>query len=121
MKNFLTTTILVLFSGFILCSISNAKVLPIIEGSDLLDSLVSDINEELTIPDLHAGIYKSVALKHQLKPQNNFLKEKLKSMNKCPGCYSIIYESFYSHFYLKPYNRLGFIRQIATQNYLENI
>ena len=115
MKNLLTTTFLVFFLVFLVSSSSYAKVLPIIEGSELLDTLASQNNEELNMPSLTAGVYKYVDLEHMIVPQGNFLKEQLNSMDIWSHSFSFMNESENSILYLKPDNELIFTQQICTK------
>ena len=104
------------FLGFIICSPSNAKVLPIIEGSEILDSLASQNSEEHNMPELNAGIYKYVDFEYMINPHSNFLKEKLYSMDKRFYSYSFITDSVYPILYPKSDNKLIFTEHIHTQH-----
>lgn len=121
MKKLLTSTFLIFFLGTIICSSSDAKVLPVIEGSELLDSLASQNSEEINMAELTAMIYKYVELEYLINPLNNFPRKKLKNRDNWICCYSLMYNSFGSPLYPKPDNKLRFTRQIHTPDYLENI
>lgn len=84
MKNLPTAALLIFFLGFILASSSYAKVLPIIEGSELLDTLASQSNEELQMPALTAGLFK-----HMIHYVDKYPLEKLKYDGKSISYYSI--------------------------------
>ena len=106
MKKLLTVSSLVFFLGVISYINSEAKMLPVIEGSELLDTLASQNNEELNnMTELNAGIYKDVDLEYLDSPNYCFFKEKLNCMDKsfCP--LSLMYDSFDSILNLKSDNK----------------
>ncbi len=101
MKKLLTVSSLVLILGAISYTNSEAKVLPVIEGSELLDTLASQSNEDLdNLPELTAGNYKNVETEYLNSPKNYFFKEKLICEAKQLCCLSFTYSSFDS--ILKP-------------------
>ncbi len=78
MKIILTTSFLLLFLNTILCSTSGAKVLPVIEGSELLDTLATQNNGYFNSkPELIAWNYKYPGTENFISPQNYFLNERL--------------------------------------------
>lgn len=121
MKKFLRVSILIFFLGAIIYPNTEAKVLPIIEGSELLDTLASQNNEEINMPELSAGIYNHADFKHMLLYIDKYPSMKMDYNGKCVSCYSKIDLPFDSFFYLIPNNKIRFTGQILFQYYLENI
>jgi len=115
MKNLLTASILIFFLGTIIYSNTEAKVLPIIEGSELLDTLASHNNDEFNMPDQTAGINETVDLEHVISTLNNFPVKKLSYRDKSLFCYSLKFKSYNSPLYFKPGNNLRFIGQFHAQ------
>jgi len=64
MKNLQTALFFIFLLGTTIHSSTNAKVLPIIEGAELLDTLDVQNNNKVNLPELSAGIYKNVELEH---------------------------------------------------------
>ena len=60
MKTLLLYLVLILFRGISIQSDSYAKVLPIIEGAELMDTSASQNNEITNLPELSVGIYKNI-------------------------------------------------------------
>jgi hypothetical protein len=110
MKNLPTAALLIFFLGFILASSSYAKVLPIIEGSELLDTLASQSNEEPQMP-----------FKHMIHYVDKYPSEILKYDNKSKSYYSGLIIPFDFFLYPIPKNKIRFTRQTLFLYYLENI
>lgn len=84
MKKLLSSSFLIFFLGVIISQNAEAKVLPVIEGSELLDTLASQSNEELQMPALTAGLFK-----HMIHYVDKYPLEKLKYDGKSISYYSI--------------------------------
>lgn len=78
MKNLLTILVLTYLLGTTIHSGVNARVLPIIEGDELLDSLASQNNDQINLPELVTGIFDSIYIEH---PVNSFDKYHSPGMN----------------------------------------
>lgn len=108
MKNLLAALALLFLMGVAVHSSTNAKVLPIIEGAELLDTLDAQNNDKIIQPELSAGIYKNVDLRHLFYAiEKCILKE---------GCYSGEWLSF-----IRPYTILFFLKPSKGLRYNDQI
>jgi hypothetical protein len=99
-----------------------AKVLPIIEGSELLDTLACQINEDINnMPELSAGIYKYVDLEYLNSPLIDFISEEFIYEGKWFCYYSTMDYPFDSILKPKSDNKIRFNRQIFTHHDQWNI
>ncbi len=121
MKNLLATLVLLFLLGVTIHSSIYAKVLPIIEGAELLDTLDAQNNDKIIQPELSAGIYKNVDLRHSfcyiekcLLKEVFYLGEGLSFISSFNKSYTILY-------FLKPSMRLKFNDHIRFQYNLVNI
>jgi hypothetical protein len=115
MKKLLTVSSLLLFLGAISYTNSEAKVLPVIEGSELLDTLASQSNDEINIPELSAGVYNHFDFKHIIPYVDNYPLLKMNYNGKWACCHSKINIPFDSFLYLMPNNKNEFTRYIQFQ------
>lgn len=117
----ITTTFLILFLNTILCSTSGAKVLPVIEGSELLDTLSTQNNEDLSnLPELTAGIHKYTGLEN-LNTSDKYLTVKLFLKSKPLCCYPLLHNSFCSVFIPKSNFKIDFHNKILIRYFHKNI
>jgi hypothetical protein len=121
MKKLKSASFLIFLFATIIYSNSEAKVLPIIEGSELLDTLASQNNEVVNMPELTAGIYKHIDFKHMIPYIDKYPLTKKNYNGKWISCHSKIYIPFDSLLYPKPYTYIRFTGQTLSEYYPGNI
>ncbi len=121
MKTLLITLVLIFFLGISIHSNSYAKVLPIIEGTELMDTLASQNNEKANLPDLSTGIYKNVELEHVFYSIEKYPSKEVIYDARWLLCISSINRSLAFLLILKPDSEFRFNKQIRFQFNLVNI
>jgi hypothetical protein len=121
MKNLLATLVLLFLLGVTIHSSINAKVLPIIEGAELMDTLDAQNNYKLIQPELSAGIYNNVGLRDSFYYIEKYLLKEVFYLSEELSFISSLYKSCTILFFLKPTMRLSFNDENRFHHKLVNI
>jgi hypothetical protein len=121
MKNLLATLVLLFLLGVTFHSSINAKVLPIIEGAELMDTLDAQNNYKLIQPELSAGIYNNVGLRDSFYYIEKYLLKEVFYLSEELSIISSLNKSCTILFFLKPTMRLSFNDENRFHHKLVNI
>jgi len=99
--------------GISIQSNSNAKVLPIIEGAELMDTLASQNNEITNLPELSVGIYKYIDIEPLIYCIDKYTFLVVMYKRESLLTYPSMSTSFNFLLILKPFKELIFNKQIS--------
>jgi hypothetical protein len=121
MKNLLATLVLLFLLGVTIHSSIYAKVLPIIEGAELLDTLDAQNSDKIIQPELSAWIYKNVDLRQSFYSLDKCLLKEVFYLSEGLSFISSFNKSYIILFFQKPSMRLRFNDQNRFKHKLINI
>lgn len=121
MKTLILYSVLIFFLGISIHSSSYAKVLPIIEGAELLDTLAAQNDEKVNPPDLSTGLYKNTWLLHLFYTSDKYLKDEMIYKKGWSLSNSSINRQFTFLLIINPDIEFRYIRQNRSQFNLVDI
>jgi len=121
MKTLRITLVLIFFLGISIHSNSYAKVLPIIEGAEMIDTLASQNNEITNLPELSVGIYKNIDFEPLIYCIDKYPFLVVMYKRESLLTYPSMSTSCNFLLILKPYKELIFNKQIPIRYNLVNI